>query len=104
MFTVTRAAAEQIRRSAKESNLAGLPLRIAVRRKEDGSLDYGMGFDEAAEEDLSVESEGVNVVIGPAFAEMLQDTTLDYVELEPGEFQFIFLNPNDPNYSPPTES
>ena len=30
--------------------------------------------------------------------------TLDYVELEPGAFQFIFQNPNDVNYAPPSES
>jgi iron-sulfur cluster assembly protein len=27
--------------------------------------------------------------------------TMDYVELEPGSWQFIFMNPNDPNYKPP---
>ena len=33
---------------------------------------------------------------------LLEGTTIDYVELEPGEFQFIFMNPNDANYSPPS--
>ena len=32
---------------------------------------------------------------------LLEGTTLDYVELEPGEHQFIFMNPNDANYTPP---
>jgi hypothetical protein len=26
---------------------------------------------------------------------------VDYVEIEPDIYQFIFLNPNDANYSPP---
>ncbi len=26
---------------------------------------------------------------------------MDYVELEAGTYNFIFLNPNDANYSPP---
>jgi iron-sulfur cluster assembly protein len=26
---------------------------------------------------------------------------MDYVEMEPGQFHFIFLNPKDPNYQPP---
>ena len=34
---------------------------------------------------------------------MLRGATLDFVELEPGDFQFIFLNPNDPNYVPPVK-
>ena len=29
--------------------------------------------------------------------------TIDYVELEPGSWQFIFLNPNDPSYVPPQD-
>jgi iron-sulfur cluster assembly protein len=28
---------------------------------------------------------------------------LDYVELTPGDFRFIFMNPKDANYSPPKE-
>ena len=27
--------------------------------------------------------------------------TLDYVELNPGEWRFIFINPNDPSHKPP---
>ena len=33
---------------------------------------------------------------------LLAGTTLDYVELQPGVRSFIFLNPNDPGYVPPT--
>jgi iron-sulfur cluster assembly protein len=29
---------------------------------------------------------------------------MDYVEIEPGQFRFIFLNPKDPHYTPPTEA
>ena len=35
--------------------------------------------------------------------ELLNGTVLDYVELESGQFNFIFMNPNDPHYQPPTE-
>jgi Fe-S cluster assembly iron-binding protein IscA len=31
----------------------------------------------------------------------MEGATLDYVEIEPETWQFIFLNPNDANYSPP---
>ena len=37
-------------------------------------------------------------------AELLDNTVLDFVELEPGKHQFIFMNPNDPGYTPPQEN
>ena len=33
----------------------------------------------------------------------LKNCKLDYVEIEKNQPQFIFLNPNDPVYSPPNE-
>jgi iron-sulfur cluster assembly protein len=102
MFTVTPAAAEQIRQSAKQGKMEGMPLRIAARRETDGSLQYAMGFaDEHNDHDLSYETEGITVVIAPTSIDLLKGATLDYVELEPGQFEFVFLNPNDPNYVPP---
>jgi len=104
MFTVTPAAAEQIRNSAKQGQMEGMPLRIAARQDTDGSLQYAMGFADAqTDEDLSCDSEGITIVISPSSYEFLKGTTLDYVEMEQGENHFIFMNPNDPNYVPPTE-
>jgi iron-sulfur cluster assembly protein len=34
---------------------------------------------------------------------LLDEAIMDYVEIEPGQFHFIFLNPKDANYQPPTE-
>jgi iron-sulfur cluster assembly protein len=28
---------------------------------------------------------------------------MDFAEIEPGRHHFIFLNPKDPSYKPPTE-
>ena len=103
MFSVTKAAAEQIRKSAEQGNMGDLALRIAATKKPDGSLDYAMGFDEPGEEDIELNSEGVKVLIAPQHVPLLNGATLDYVEMEPGTFSFIFLNPNDANYSPPKE-
>jgi hypothetical protein len=33
----------------------------------------------------------------------LKNCKLDYVKIEKNQPQFIFLNPNDPAYSPPNE-
>ena len=102
MFSVTRAAAEQIRKSAEQGNMGKLALRIAATKQPDGSVDYAMGFDEPGEEDIEVKSEGVNLIIAPEHVALLRGATVDYVELESGSFNFIFLNPNDANYSPPS--
>jgi iron-sulfur cluster assembly protein len=43
-------------------------------------------------------------MVPPDSVELLKGATLDFVELEPGQFNFIFMNPNDPEYVPPKES
>jgi len=103
MITITQAAARQIRRSADSGNMEELALRIAASRKPDGSIGYQMGFDEIAPEDVLVNAGGVDVVLHNDDKELLNGMTLDFVELASGDFQFIFLNPNDTNFQPPTE-
>ena len=103
MITLTSEAAKQIRHSAKEGNLEGLPIRFAGTKNEDGSIHYGMGFDDVKETDVTYTSEGVDIIISAVSKELLDGMTVDFVELEEGKAQFIFLNPNDPNYTPPTE-
>jgi iron-sulfur cluster assembly protein len=103
MFKLTIAAAQQVREAAEQGAADGLSLRLAAARKPDGSIDYRMGFDTATEEDIRVKCEGVDVVMTPEQVPLLNLATLDFVELEPGQFHFIFLNPLDPNYQPPVE-
>lgn len=103
MIAITQAAARQIRRSADSGNMEELALRIAASRNPDGSIDYRMGFDEIAADDVLVNARGVDVVLRNDDKELLNGMTLDFVELEPGDFQFIFLNPNDPGFQPPSE-
>ena len=103
MMTITEQAAQQIRAAAGGSDTQGLALRVAARRKPDGSIAYAMGFDTADDKDARVNAHGVEVVVAPTSAELLTEAVLDYVELEPGDFQFIFLNPNDPHYVPPKQ-
>jgi len=101
MFKVTAAAAEQIRKAAEQGGTGGMPLRLAARALPDGAIDYRMGFDEAREEDLRFESEGVEIVMAPGHLALLDETVLDFVCLDAGDWQFIFHNPKDPNYRPP---
>ncbi|QMU62383.1 MAG: iron-sulfur cluster assembly accessory protein [Gammaproteobacteria bacterium] len=104
---VTETAANQIKKAAVESKLENTSLRIAATRNSDDSLHYGLGFDDIgsnSEKDHSFKSNGVEIVVADSSFELLNGTTLDYIELEPKQFHFVFLNPNDPNYTPPTES
>lgn len=103
MIKLTAAAAKQIKQSAKESNLDGLPLRLACTRLEDASFHYGMGFDDVKEDDITHTSEGIDVIVSVTANEFMNGTTVDYVEIEEGKPQFIFMNPNDPDYVPPKE-
>ena len=103
MIKLTEAAAKQIRHSAEIGDMQGLPLRIAVHRKDDASFHYAMGFDDKSfEGDLMVRVQGVDVIISGSSRELVKDMTIDYAELKEGEFNFIFLNPNDPAHVPPT--
>lgn len=94
MFTLTPSAAEQIARAAAEQSAhQGTPpmLRVAAKHDEnDGELVYGMGFDDAREDDLVLDGGGVSVLISPRSQPLLENTTLDFTEVQPGEFQFIF--------------
>ncbi|MBT8121028.1 MAG: iron-sulfur cluster assembly accessory protein [Gammaproteobacteria bacterium] len=102
MITITTAAAEQIRASAEQGGMQDLAMRIAAKRNPDGSIHYGMGFDDNQHEgDLHLAIEGLDIVVSETSKILLDGATLDYVELEPDTFQFIFLNPNDVNYVPP---
>jgi iron-sulfur cluster assembly protein len=102
MITLTPAATAQIRISAEQGDMQGLAMRIAAKRNPDGSIHYAMGFDDnLIEGDTHINVDGIEVVISEASMGLLEGMTVDYVEIEPDTFQFIFLNPNDANYSPP---
>lgn len=103
MITVTPSAASQIQFSADESGIQNAVLRVAVKQMADGSLHYAIGFDDAiSDTDLRFENEGVQLVVSENSKSLAENMTIDYVELENGEMNFIFLNPNDKNYSPPS--
>ena len=95
MIVVTPDAAQQIRIAATQSAADELGLRIAARRDADGAVHYAMGFDEARGDDLVVPTEGIALIVTPDHRDLLDGMTLDYVEYEPGDFRFIFINPND---------
>ena len=100
MITVTPSAAQQIRIAATQADSDEMGLRIAARRDASGAIHYAMGFDEARNDDRVVTSEGIALVVAPGETDLLDGMTLDYVEYAPGDFRFIFINPNDTSAAP----
>ncbi|HMM55528.1 MAG TPA: iron-sulfur cluster assembly accessory protein [Candidatus Desulfobacillus sp.] len=96
MFALTPAAAARVIDSARQSDAAGMPLRIAAKVEEDGRLAFGIGFDEPREQDLSYECEGVTLLIAPPSRELLEDMLLDFAEIAPGDWQFVFMRTSPP--------
>lgn len=89
MFTLTSAAAAEIRAAMPRSAADGLSLRVAARLEQDGSLAFGMGFDEPREGDMPLEIEGVPLLIAQPSQALLDDAMLDYVEVAPGRLDFV---------------
>jgi iron-sulfur cluster assembly protein len=101
MITVTPSAAEQIRLSADQSSMQGVPLRVAATRLQNGSLHYAIGFDDRHHDgDKTFQSEGIEIVVAPPSMELLSGTVIDYVDVE-GKKEIIFINPNDPDQKKP---
>jgi len=100
-INITENARKQIESAAKASGAVDLPLRIATLRTPDGGLDYKMGFDDDGikDGDSKDQAGSVVVVVSPEDQPILEGTTLDYVEIEQGQFHFIFDNPNDPAHA-----
>lgn len=97
MISITPEAARHIKESAKQGNMQNMPLRIAVMRQQNGSFHYALGFDDTPRQgDTTYTSEGIDIVVAPPSKDLLDGTVIDYVELEPGKFEVIFINPNDP--------
>lgn len=104
MISLSTSALEQIRLSAETGELQSTPLRIAVKQLDDGSFHYAMGFDEQRlPGDTFFNFDGVDLVVATNSKELTEGMTIDFVELQPGKAEFIFLNPNDPEYVAPRD-
>ena len=103
IFNITQAATDQIKKASEQADSKDWPLRIAVNVEKNKKLNYLMGFDQSKEEDLRLKINGIDIIISPDCMTNLKNCKLDFVEIEKGNFQFIFLNPNDPNYDAPDE-
>jgi len=91
MFRITPAAVAELRSAAQRSDAEGLALRVAARRRPDGSVEFGMGFDAERENDETACFDDLTVLLAAPSRPILADTVLDYVEVASGQFDFVFL-------------
>lgn len=93
MITVTKEAAEQIRQAATQNESENLGLRIAAKVNDEGMLEIGMGFDQERANDSVSDQWGVTVLVNAQSAPYLNEVTLDFGEVSPGQTGFMFSMP-----------
>lgn len=93
MIKITDAAAEQIRVANNNPDVFDMILRVAAYQEDDGSVNYGMGFDIEREADEHLVVNGIEILIASSSTPYLQGVTLDFVEMKPGDLRFIFIPP-----------
>ena len=94
MITLTEAASSKVDQLIKAEGDVNLALRVAVRPGGCSGFSYEMYFDtDFADDDNTIEYEGVRVVVDSSSATMLVGATLDYKDgLE--DSGFSINNPN----------
>lgn len=92
MFNVTTAAVQEILVAAERSGAQGMALRVAARRGLGGGIEYGMGFDDEREDDQRMQFDSLAVLLGTPSRALLAGTVLDFVEVQPGTFDFVFAS------------
>ena len=79
MITLTSEAASKVGELLAQEGEDGLALRVAVRPGGCSGFSYEMYFDtEVNESDQSANFSGVDVIVDPSSAMLLQGATLDY--------------------------
>ncbi|WP_029001251.1 HesB/IscA family protein [Azohydromonas australica] len=92
-LSVTPKAANQIRKALAQRG-GGLGLRLAVKTSGCSGYAYALEFaDEAGNDDLRFDSEGVTLLVDAASLPMIDGTQLDWVREGLNE-GFKFNNPN----------
>ena len=94
MLNLTPSALKAVNRFITTSADPVAGLRIHVQGGGCSGLQYGMKLEtEKSEDDVSLEIDGVTILVDPFSAPMLDGVTVDFVDSLPG-FGFKFENPN----------
>lgn len=94
ILIVTPGAVNKIRELLAARNLEGYALRVFVSGGGCSGLQYGMAFEQSADEyDTRVEADGISLLVDPTSLQYLRGATIDFVEdLMSGGFRID--NPN----------
>lgn len=94
MLNFTAAAARKVRELIEEEKNPALKLRVYIQGGGCSGFQYGFAFEEdRAEDDLSVDRDGVTLLVDPLSLQYLVGADIDYVENLSGA-QFVIRNPN----------
>ena len=94
MIVLTDTATEKVRSLIEQEGVDDLALRVAVRPGGCSGFSYEMFFDtDVANDDKTLDYEGVKVVVDPSSAQLLEGATLDYKDGLQGA-GFAIDNPN----------
>jgi iron-sulfur cluster assembly accessory protein len=94
VIVLTDNAADKVRNLMDAEGVPDLALRVAVRPGGCSGFSYEMFFDtDIADDDRSVDFNGVKVVVDPSSAMLLEGATLDYKDGLQGA-GFAIDNPN----------
>ncbi|WP_428087690.1 HesB/IscA family protein [Candidatus Thioglobus sp.] len=103
MITITKKAAAEISLSTHNPETQGLTIRFAVEKTDQG-FQYLMGFDDRNDNDIHLESNGLEYILAYDQKALLEGMVVDFDQLKADEdYSFVFMNPNDPDYKPPEE-
>jgi len=90
----TDSAANKVRELIDDEANDNLKLRVYITGGGCSGFQYGFTFDENIEEgDMSVEKNGVTLLVDPMSGQYLMGAEIDYVVSAEGE-QFVIRNPN----------
>ncbi|AKB84094.1 iron-sulfur cluster assembly accessory protein [Methanococcoides methylutens] len=93
MIEITDVAATELKALLEAEDKQDHALRIFVAGMGCSGIQYGMALDnEIKEEDVTVDSKDVKIVMGPDISEQLEKATIDYIETDGGK-GFIIDNP-----------
>lgn len=102
MITISKRASEEIMLSKLNPDNEDLLIRFAVEQTESG-FHYLMGFDQRHDDDIHLRSNGVEYIVAYAQKSLLEGMLVDFDQIDTQNgYGFVFMNPNDPDYTPPT--
>lgn len=88
------AAASKVRELIAEEGNDALKLRVYIQGGGCSGFQYGFEFDEQqGEDDLSIQTDGVTLLVDPLSLQYLMGAEVDYTESLHGA-QFVIRNPN----------